>query len=178
MKKALVTITKRIVLDDSNTNEKLLDILNAAHSEVSSECRIYNITNYLLTEENRSNQFKRQIDNAAKLRTMPLIYQMRSVLPGIYDDSGRMSIKETTVGGIVADYDIEVISFVSGEIDKFRIAIYFTTTQLVLLRSFGEKLLLAFPNETGEDDGQQTYFENTFFLTLTNDIYFSDYKEL
>ena len=78
--------------------------------------------------------------------------------------------------GNLSSARVEVVEFFSGEKEKLQLAVYFETKHLILLDSIENKLLLSYPNTNGEDDKTQTNFTNTFFLQVTDDLYFSDYK--
>lgn len=178
MKKALITLGKRMVVDSTITNEILIEMRNAAYREIINEAQTYGVYTYAMDGDGHSRQFKQQIDRAATLGSIPVLYKLRAAIPGLWDASQRINLKFSLLEGNIPDVKVEVVTFAKNEIEKLQLIVYFQTEPLVLLDSVGEKLLLAFPNTTGADDAVQTYFDATFFLHLRDDIYFFDYKLL
>lgn len=178
MRKALVTLTKRIILDKETDSEILKEVLNNSYAEVESQLGMHRITNYSLNVHKRNPQLKTAVDNAATMGSFNAIFKLRGEIPDLWDTSHSINLRTPIITGQLPNVRIEIIDFVLGEKDKLKLAVYFETESLLLLDSIGDKLLLSFPNTEGVDDDIQTYYPNTFFVKLTDDIYFKDYKIL
>lgn len=177
MKKALITLEKRLKLDSSNTYPVLKEMLTLAYQEVSSEARIYGVRHYLYNTDNRALQFKQQIDSVATIGCINAAFKLNRGVPELFDTAQRYNL-QIAMENTLPDVKAEVLSFYMNEQEKFELAVCFETVPFVLLDSIEDKLLLAVPNEKGDDDDEQTFFENTFFLKLTDDLYFKEYKLL
>lgn len=178
MKKALITLGKRMLVDSTITNEILIEMRNAAYQEIQNEAQTYGVYTYAINTEGHSRQFKPQIDRAATMGSIAILYKLRAAIPDLWDTSQRINLKYSLLEGNIPDVKVEVVAFAKNEIEKLQLVVYFKTEPFVLLDSVSDKLLLAFPNKTRDSDAVQTYFDNTFFLNLNDDIYFFDYNEL
>lgn len=178
MKKAIVSLGKRLLVDSTTTNEILGEMLNAAYQEIVNEYQLERIYNYSLNANRHSPQLKTVIDIAVTRGSIGSLFKLRGGIPDLWDTSQRINLRPALLQGQMPDLTVEVVEFVKNEKEKLQVVIYFKTESLVLLDSIGDRLLLAFPNTTGEKDDEQTYFDNTFFLNLSDDIYFNEYKLL
>lgn len=177
MKKAIITLTKRMKLDATVKNPVLQEMLSIAYQEVVNEAEMFGVRHYDLSTGNRATDFKQRINGAAILGCFNAVFKLNRYIPDLWDVTQRFNVC-FAMENMIPKVRAEVLSFFMNEKEKFELAVYFETESFVLLDSIGDKLLLAFPNETGEDDQDQTFFENTFFLQLADDIYFKDYKIL
>lgn len=178
MKKAIVSLIKRQVINNATVDTSLREIFDNSYPEIESALQNQRINNYSLHINGRNPELKKTADYATTMVIYNSIFKMNRYIPGLWDTSHRINLKVFTESGKFPSAKVEVVEFISNEKEKLQLAAYFETDLLILLDNIGDKLLLSFPNTTGEDDATQTDFTNTFFLQLTDDIYFGSYKLL
>ncbi len=178
MKKAIITIVKRLILKENNSDEILHEIFDKAYTGIGEHLQYYRIGDYSKYVQGRDSQLKSTIDDAASTWGMNSIFKLNGFIPDLWDCSKRVNLKILREPGQLPSAKIEVIKFASGDKQQLELAIYFETEHLILIDSIGDKLLLSLPNTTGEEDATQTSFTDTFFLQLTNDLYFTEYNVL
>ena len=178
MKKAIVTIIKRMILEGIIENKILNELMIETYSSVEDTANVAGINHYDFDVAKRFPTFKEQIDRSAKNASLNALYKLHGYIPELWDVSNRINLKMPLAQGQIPDVRVEVITFNQNERDKFKLAIYFETESFILLDALGDKLLLAIPSDTAQDDNIETFFADTFFLKLNADMYFGDYKLL
>lgn len=178
MKKAMISITKKLVIDNSVTDTILREIFDAAYSEVTIFFQNARVVNYSLTStEYNMQQIGNRVNHSAQAAAINALFKLNGIIPNFWDDSKRINFKTPSIrGGYFPE--VEVIEYIQGQKERFKIAVYFKTEPLILLDSIGQKLLLSVPHKIDGVVQSQEIIANTFFLQLTDDLFFSDYTPL
>jgi hypothetical protein len=178
MKKAIVTIIKRMILEGIVENKILNELMIETYSSVEDTANVVGINHYNFDVAKRFPNFKEQIDRSAKNASLNALYKLQGYIPELWDVSNRINLKMSLSQGQIPDVPVEVLTFIRDERDKFKLAINFETESFILLDALADKLLLGIPSDAAQDDDTQTFFADTFFLKLNDDMYFGDYKVL
>jgi hypothetical protein len=178
MKKAIVTLVMRQVINSDTSDKTLQEIHDSSFREIEIIFSHSGRNSYSLNTNGRDSQFKKAIDDAATIGSMNSIFKLNRFIPELWDVSHRINLRMLMEPGKFPSVKVEVIEFISGGKEKLQLAVYYEAEHLILLDSIDNKLLLSFPNTTGEDDETQVNFTNTFFLQLTDALFFKDYKLL
>jgi hypothetical protein len=176
MKKKIVQITKRMIISSDTTDDFQKSVWETAFTAVDFVMRGSYIPEYAYERQTLPQQVADTIEESILEGIMKDLYPLQGRIPAFFDDAGRIAMMMNKQG---AKYpDITLLKYTKDARESFRIALSFETGILLLLDVVGTKLLFSPYDEGEEGMDTQSFYRDTFFITLTDDLYFSRYEEV
>ena len=163
MQNETVSITKRITIKYGDLNPLFAEIHQSAFEELNANVKGMTYKyDYDETPFRPNIRFIESLSKSAEEGAYHLLPTIKFI-PNLKDCAGLKYFESLSS-------KIKVLKFELGNINYFEIALLLTTKELILIDTIGNKLLLS-EEELKMDEGVNRY-TNSFFLELTDDIYF------
>jgi hypothetical protein len=169
MRKSLIKLAYRQIIDATATGRFEKDVFNDSYSEFLIQIQTYNqVNNYTTWREVRTAIPKSNVTLQYKVGFAIGLYvrELNNQIPGLWDNLERMNVP-------FADYRFELLESDITNRSAHRVALTYLTDSLTLLGTIGEYMVLALG-----DKSKETAPLETFMVAMRPNLAVLSYQEI